>query len=49
MINYTPEHVADCARFLQDKGIIQSTIGIVLGTGLGAFTQEMEIELTIPY
>ncbi|MBY0536859.1 MAG: purine-nucleoside phosphorylase [Chitinophagaceae bacterium] len=49
MINYTPEHVADCARFLQDKGIIQSTIGIVLGTGLGAFTREMEIELTIPY
>lgn len=49
MINYTPEHVADCARFLQDKGIIQSTIGIVLGTGLGAFTREMEVELTIPY
>lgn len=49
MVNYTPEHVADCARFLKDKGIIQSTIGIVLGTGLGAFTHEMEVELTIPY
>jgi purine-nucleoside phosphorylase len=35
--------------FLQSKQIPKSTIGVVLGSGLGKFTSEMKVSLEIPY
>lgn len=37
------------ADFLKAKGIVNPEIGIILGTGLGNFIGEMEVELEIPY
>jgi len=41
--------VQETVKFLKDKGILDLDYGIILGTGLGNFTENMEIILTIPY
>ncbi|GAC1429712.1 MAG: purine-nucleoside phosphorylase [Chitinophagaceae bacterium] len=42
------EKIRAAADFLTDKGF-NAGIGIVLGTGLGSFLNEMEIEAAVPY
>jgi purine-nucleoside phosphorylase len=41
--------IKETADFLQWKGFADATIGVVLGTGLGSFIKELNIEHTIPY
>jgi len=42
--------INESASFLMDQGIKEKpVVGIVLGTGLGALVNKMEVELTIPY
>ena len=43
------QKIKQTAEFLKEKGFINATVGIVLGTGLGSFIQEIEIEQTIAY
>lgn len=45
----SPEMVQETAHFLQAKGIDSPTVGIVLGTGLGALVNQIAIEQSIPY
>ena len=37
------------ARVVRDRWAGRPTVGIVLGTGLGALAEEIEAEATIPY
>lgn len=37
------------AQFLQDKGITQPQIGIILGTGLGNLATKIEVDIAVPY
>lgn len=46
---YTPADIKNCAEFLSGKGMNQPTIGIVLGTGLGAFVKQVKILASISY
>ncbi|OQX99458.1 MAG: purine-nucleoside phosphorylase [Bacteroidetes bacterium 4572_117] len=39
----------ETTKYLKGKGIINPEIGIVLGTGLGGLTKEIEVEKTINY
>lgn len=41
--------VQETVKFLKDKGIETPDFGIILGTGLGNFTDKIEIEIAIPY
>ncbi len=42
--------VKESASYLLNKGIkVKPSVGIVLGTGLGALINKMEVELSIPY
>ena len=43
------EMIKESARFLQAKTKIQPEAGIILGTGLGGLTSEIEIDTSIPY
>ncbi len=43
------QQVSETAAFLRAKGFTGAQAGIVLGTGLGAFTAEMKIEQAVPY
>ncbi len=43
------QKIDETAQWLTDKGFGGATIGIVLGTGLGTFIHEIEIEQTISY
>lgn len=43
------QQLQETTRFLQDKGITNPEIGIVLGTGLGKLVNEIDIEIEIPY
>jgi len=43
------EKVKETIEFLNAKGIEKADIGIILGTGLGGFVSEINIELEIPY
>lgn len=48
-MNITYEQIQKTARFLQEKGIIDPEIGIVLGTGLGKMVNEIDIITELPY
>ncbi len=41
--------LGETTAFLTEKGFAGAQIGIVLGTGLGSFVNEMTVEQTIPY
>ncbi len=46
---YSLSMVNECAAFLQQKGIDKPVAGVVLGTGLGALINKMEVKITVPY
>ena len=46
---YSLSDVKDCASFLKSKGIDAAVAGIVLGTGLGALVNKINIAVSIPY
>ena len=48
-MNNMIEKVAETAAYLQQQGIQQPTVAIVLGTGLGALVQKIENAISIPY
>ena len=48
-MNYTLNDVRNCAAFLQARGVQSPVAGIVLGTGLGAFVKNIDIEISVPY
>ncbi len=43
------QKIKECAAFLKDNGFAETKSAIVLGTGLGSFIKEMEVEQTIAY
>ena len=43
------EKVIQTSEFLKKKGFIRGEIGIILGTGLGALAEEIDIETSIAY
>ncbi|MRR24164.1 purine-nucleoside phosphorylase, partial [bacterium] len=43
------EKIIKTAEFLASKGIKDPEAGIVLGTGLGGLTAEIDIQVEIPY
>ena len=44
-----PEIVTETASFLKKSGFHQPTVGIVMGTGLGAMAEKIEHPIVIPY
>lgn len=48
-MNLGYKEIEDCAAFLKNAGFIKPEIGVILGTGLGAFVNEMEIEKSLDY
>ena len=48
-MGYSLSDVKDCASFLRSKGIDIPVAGIVLGTGLGALVNKINITISIPY
>lgn len=46
---YSFEDVKNCAAFLKAKGIDNPVAGVVLGTGLGALVNKVQVRITIPY
>jgi len=45
----TPELVTETALFVKKSGFNKPTVGIVMGTGLGAIAYKIENQLSIPY
>lgn len=45
----TIQKVEEAANFLTQKGFDGSEVGIILGTGLGALVNDIDIELEVPY
>lgn len=43
------EKTQETVRFLREKGFLNIDYGIILGTGLGNFTDNIEISIRIPY
>ena len=43
------EKVSAAVKFLKDKGFENPEVGIILGTGLGALTEEIEVEKEFVY
>lgn len=43
------QKVAESATYLKNIGVQEAATGIVLGTGLGMFVNEMDVEYAIPY
>ena len=43
------EAIQEAIQFIQSQTSIQPTVGIILGTGLGALAEEVDIEVEIPY
>ena len=41
--------IDETANFLQSKGIKNASVGIVMGTGLGAMADKIENQIVIPY
>lgn len=48
-MNNSYKEISDCADFLRSKGFDTAEWGVVLGTGLGAFVNELEIIAEVPY
>ncbi len=46
---YSLADVKNCTAYLQSKGIIAPAAGIVLGTGLSALINAVDIKIAIPY
>lgn len=49
MIEQTQENLKETVQFIRAKTSIKPRIGIVLGSGLGAFVERMEVETSILY
>ena len=45
----TFEKITEATEYLQQYNIAKATIGVVLGSGLGNFVSEIEVEHEIPY
>ena len=45
----TPEIIAQTATFLKEAGFKEPSIGIVMGTGLGAMAEKIKDAISIPY
>lgn len=43
------EKLAETAAFIRAKSKIKPRIGVILGSGLGSFVQNIEVESTLPY
>jgi purine-nucleoside phosphorylase len=43
------EKVQQTVKYIQDKTNFSSEYGVILGSGLGSFTDDMAIEYTLPY
>ncbi len=43
------EKIENSVRFLKNKGIPETSLGLVLGTGLDGLLREIDIEIEIPY
>lgn len=41
--------INEAARFIRSKTTLTPTIGIILGTGLGALANDIDVEVTLPY
>lgn len=48
-MNLGYKEIRNCAEFLKGKGFINPELGVILGTGLGAFINEIDIEYSIDY
>jgi purine-nucleoside phosphorylase len=44
-----PEKIKEALAFIRSRYPVAPAVGIVLGSGLGSFTDEIDIECTIPY
>jgi purine-nucleoside phosphorylase len=49
MTHHEWEHVQQASRMVRSQWSGKPTVGLVLGTGLGALAREIEAEATIPY
>jgi purine-nucleoside phosphorylase len=49
MTHHEWEHVQQASRMVRSRWAGNPTVGLVLGTGLGALAREIEAEATIPY
>lgn len=45
----TPDIIIETASFLKKSGFNESTVGIVMGTGLGEMAEKIENPVTLPY
>lgn len=43
------QQIEESSQFLEAKGISNTAIGIVLGTGLGILAEELDLKIEIPY
>lgn len=43
------KQLEESLQFVSDKGIPNTTVGIVLGTGLGALAEQLDLQIEIPY
>ena len=43
------QQIEESSQFLEAKGIPNTAIGIVLGTGLGILAEELDLKIEIPY
>jgi len=41
--------IKETTRFLKSKGILNPSVGIILGTGLGKLVESIQVEVSIPY
>lgn len=43
------EQIQEAARYIQSQTTTKPTLGLILGTGLGALANEVDIDTTLPY
>jgi len=48
-MNLSPALIAETASFLKNKDFAEPTVGIVMGTGLGAMADKIQHPVSIPY